>query len=324
MAAASTTGPTNKRSGGLSVDADLSFTVEVPGSGAGPRPVTGHLTGSGTALEVRLSDPLVFAGRSDAKAVRGVAGALAARGLSVTVVGPSGPLVTLGATLTPWWQRRVTGSRHIRIERGAGLWSLARGRTRRPAHRAGAGPVGALPTTDLVPPPMLWPPAPTFLRRPRTASTTHDPDGGGNPRLIMAPRTTSREGLTRPVYALRAQVTTIGSDPSCDIRLPGLAPVHAQVHHDERDEFVLVRTAKPGSTTVNGAAIDSAVLRTASRLQLGSHVLSFYREEYADHGRPYGGRLGGELGRQRPQPPRQGGTARPLSEWSSNDPRRSP
>jgi pSer/pThr/pTyr-binding forkhead associated (FHA) protein len=171
---------------------------------------------------------------------------------------------------------------------------------------------------------MVWPPAPTFLRRPRTVSTTHDPDGGGNPRLIMAPSRTLRPGESRPVYLLAAQVTTIGSDPSCDIRLPGLTPKHAQVHHDERDEFVLVRTSAPGGTIVNGAAVDSAVLRTASRVQLGDHVLSFYREEYADHGRPHGGRLGGELGRQLPQPPRPGGTARPVSEWTSNDPRRSP
>jgi hypothetical protein len=34
-------------------------------------------------------------------------------------------------------------------------------------------------------------------------------------------------------------------------------------------------------------------------------VLTFVREEYADHGRPYGGRIGGELGRQRRQPSRE-------------------
>jgi hypothetical protein len=37
---------------------------------------------------------------------------------------------------------------------------------------------------------------------------------------------------------------------------------------------------------------------------LGEWTMSFYREEYADHGRPYGGRIGGELGRQQAQPPR--------------------
>jgi hypothetical protein len=276
----------------LSIDADLAFSVDVPGD----RTVNGVLTGSGTALELTVSDPLVFAGRSDARAVRGIAAALAARGVSLTVVAPSGPLVTLGAPHTPWWQRRVTGSRHIRIERGAGLWSLARGRARATA--------GALPTSDLVPPTMVWPPAPTFLRRPRTVSTTHDPDGGGNPRLVLAPRIEGPSGGTRQVFALRRDVTTIGSDPDSDIVLPGLAARHAEVRHDERDEFVLVRLGERGRTLVNGAPVDSAVLRTASRVRLGEVTMSFYREEYADHGRPYGGRIGGELGHQRPQPPR--------------------
>ena len=29
----------------------------------------------------------------------------------------------------------------------------------------------------------------------------------------------------------------------------------------------------------------------------------YAREEYADHGRPYGGRVGGEVGHQKAQPP---------------------
>jgi hypothetical protein len=248
----------------LSIEADLAFSVEVPGD----RTVNGVLTGSGTALELTVSDPLAFAGRSDARAVRGIAAALAARGLSLTVVAPSGPLVTLGAPHTPWWQRRVTGSRHIRIERGAGLWSLARGRARATA--------GALP--------------------------------------VLAPRVDGPSGGTRQVFALRRDVTTIGSAPDSDIVLPGLATRHAEVWHDERDEFVLVRLAEREETLVNGAPADTAVLRTASRIRLGEVTMSFYREEYADHGRPYGGRIGGELGRQRPQPPRPataGGPARP-------------
>lgn len=277
---------------GLAVDAHLDFSVELPGD----RSVTGTLRGSGAVLELTVSDPFVFAGRSDARAVRGLAEVLAAQGLSVTVVAPSGPLVTLGAPHTPWWQRWVTGSRHLRIERGAGVWSLARGRARATA--------GALPSADLVPPATVWPPAPTFLRRRRRISTTHGPRGGGRPRLIMAPRATPWPGDVQDSFALRDAVTTIGSHENCDIRLPGLEPRHAQVRLDERDEFVLTRLGAQGSTLVNGAPVDSALLRTASRVQLGDATLSFYREEYADHGRPHGGRLGGEIGHQRRQPPR--------------------
>lgn len=276
----------------LSVEADLQFSASMPGA----REVTGRLTGSGTSLTVRVSDPFVFAGRQDAEAIRGLAHGLAHTGLTVTVVGPSGPLVTLGAPRTSWLQRRLTRSRHIRIERGAGLWSLARG-------RAQAANGGALPVGELAPPPTMWPPAPTFLRRRRTVTTTHDPQHGGNPRLVMAtsPRPTA---VDQPrVFPLRGGVMTIGSAPESDIRLPGLAPRHAEVHHDEQDEFVLVRVAS-SDVHVNGAPEDRALLRNATRLELGDWTLSFSREEYADHGRPYGGRIGGELGHQRSQPPR--------------------
>ncbi len=277
----------------LSLDADLTFSVDVPGA----RRVTGHLSGSGTALELRVDDSFVFAGRRDAAAIRGLATGLAHRGLSITVVGPSGPLVTLGARRTSWLQRRVTRSRHIRIERGAGLWSLARG-------RAQAGSVSALPATELAPPVTMWPLAPTFLRRPRQVTTTHDPNHGGNPRLVMASHEHPHPQDHPPVFRLTREVTTIGSAPDSDIRLPGLAPRHAEVRHDEWDEYVLYRLGSPGTTKANGAPVDHALLRNATRVQFGDWTMSFAREEYADHGRPYGGRIGGELGHQRPQPPR--------------------
>jgi hypothetical protein len=278
----------------IEVDADLGFSLEIPGG----RTVSGQVTGSGRALTLTVSDPFAFAGRQDSPAIRLAAEVLAHQGLSVTVVAPSGPVVTLGAHRPPRWQRWVTGSRHIRIERGAGLLSLARGRARATA--------GALPSSRLLPPGTVWPLAPTLMRRRRRVTTTHDPERGGNPRLVVAPGPHPRPGDVRQVFALRGEVTTIGSDPQCDIRLPGLEPRHAEVRHDQRDEFVLVRVGPGGRTAVNGRPVDTALLRTASRVELGEVTLSFFREEYADHGRPYGGRLGGEFGQNRPQPPRSG------------------
>ena len=278
----------------VSVDADLEVVLDLPGA----RPVTGSLTGSGKALELRVSDPFLFAGRSDAGAIRGVADGLARRGLTVTVVAPTGPLVTLGAPRTSWLQRRVTGSRHIRVERGAGLWNLLRGRVQAPSG-------GALPATDLAPPATVFPLAPTFLRRPRMVTTTHDPAGGGNPRLIMAPRDDPWPGDRQEVFRLRRETTTIGSDQGCDIVLAGLEPVQAHVLHDQDDEYLLVRThGRPEATRVNGAPADRSLLRTASRVEVGAWTMTFFREEFADHGRPYGGRVGGEIGHQRPQPER--------------------
>ncbi len=278
----------------LTVDVDLEFSVDIPGS----RTVTGSLTGSGKTLELQVSDPVLFAGRADSGAIRGLAQALAGKGLSVRVISTSGLLVTLGASRTSWLQRRVTGSRHIRIERGAGLWSLVRGRTKSPTG-------GALPVAELAPPPTLTPIAPTMARRRRRpVTTTHDPDRGGNPRLILPVGPYPRVGERPTVFMLRDDVTTIGGGGDCDIRLPGLEPLHAEIRHDDEDEFVLERTAAGADTRVHGAPVQSAILRTGSRVDLGEWQLSFFREEYADHGRPYGGRIGGELGYQRPQPSR--------------------
>ena len=44
------------------------------------------------------------------------------------------------------------------------------------------------------------------------------------------------------------------------------------------------------------------ILRTGARIELGPWRMGFFREEFADHGRPYGGRVGGELARQKRQP----------------------
>lgn len=278
----------------LAVDAELEFSVDIPGS----RTVRGVLTGSGKAMELRVNDPILFAGSSDTSVIRGLAKGLAGQGLQLSVTGPSGPLVTLGASKTSWLQRRVTGSRHIRVERSASLWLLLRGRSRAPIG-------GALPLAELAPPPTLFPVAPTMARRPRQpVTTTHGRPGAGNPRMIMAPRRYPKPGDRQLVFGLRGDVTTIGSGVGCDIRLPRLESVHAEIRHDDEDEYVLVRMSSPDGTRVNGAPVNSAVLRTASRVQVGEWTMSFYREEYTDHGRPYGGRIGGELGHQRPQPGR--------------------
>lgn len=277
----------------LTIDAHLEFSVDIQGS----QTVTGVLTGSGKTLELRVSNPSLFAGATDSSVIRGLAQGLAGKDVLLSVIAPSGPLVTLGAARTSWLQRTATGSRHIRIERWTSLWSLIRGRTRDLS--------AALPVSGLAPPLTPFPIAPTMVRRRRLPlTTTHDPNGGGNPRMIMAPRRYPQPDDPDVVYALRDDVTTIGSGRDCDIRLPGLEPLHAEIRHDDDDEFVLVRVGSFGGTRVNGAPVDTAVLRTASRVDVGGRTMSFYREEFADHGRPYGGRIGGELGHQRSQPSR--------------------
>jgi hypothetical protein len=278
-----------------SVQADLTFSVDVPGEA----PVTGSLEGAGSRLVLRVSDPAAFAGGADAAGLRRVADELHRLGVAVQVRDSRDvPLLTMGAVRPPWWQRPLTRSPHLQVAGLRGLAAAGRGRAR--------GGEPRLPGAGLAPPATPYPLAPTFLRRPvRRVTTTHDPARGGLPRLIELPA----DGLVRsddPVHWLQKERTLIGSDPACDVVLPGLAPIQAEVRQNDADEFTLV--ALDPDTRVHGERIFSAVLRTAARIELGPEprrVLTFVREEYADHGRPYGGRIGGELGHQRSQPTRR-------------------
>lgn len=277
------------------VEADVCFRVDTPGH----PPVTGSLTGRGSALTLRVSDPAAFAGSADAAGLRRIATELADLGISVQVRDADDvPLVVLGNVRCPWWQRPFTRSPHMRVAGIRGVVSAGRGRLRNDE--------SALPDPALLPPPTPFPVAPTFLRRPvRRVTTTHDPGRGGLPRLVERPG----PGITRsahPVHWLPGDRTTIGSDAACDIVLPGLAPLHAVVVHDDADEFVITAIGD-AEVRVHGRRVDSSILRSSTRIELGSgpaRILAFLREEYADHGRPHGGRIGGELGRQQPQPPR--------------------
>lgn len=281
------------------VDADVCFRVDTEGRA----PVTGSLTGRGSSLTLRVSDPAAFAGGADAAGLRRIAAELADLDLSVQVRDADDvPLLSLGAVRCPWWQRPFTRSPHMRVAGLRGVVSAGRGRLR--------SDESTLPGPGLLPPSTPYPVAPTFLRRPvRRVTTTHDPARGGLPRLVERPG----PGITRtshPVHWLQEDVTTIGSDPACDVVLPGLAPLHAEVVHDDADEFV-VHAVGDAEVRVHGRRVSSAILRSSTRVELGSgavgpaRILAFLREEYADHGRPHYGRIGGELGRQRPQPPRE-------------------
>lgn len=277
----------------VSFDADLRFSVSVPGHG----PVAGSLVGRGRRLELRLDDAVAFAGRGDSAAVRAVAEVLAGYGVTVSVIAQERTLLEFGATNPGWLQRRVTGSRHLRIVSLRGALAGARG-------RAGSAE-GMLPGRALVPPPTLYPVAPTFARKPAPPiSTTHDPRRGGNPRLVVTVGNKRLPDSGMLIHPLRSELTVIGSAPDCDIRLTGLAPVHAVVEHDDQDELVLHDRAGDRTTRVNGVPVERRVLRTGARIELGDWILAYRRAEYADHGRPFGGRVGGELGYQKPQPGR--------------------
>ena len=111
-------------------------------------------------------------------------------------------------------------------------------------------------------------------------------------------------------FHLNPGVTTIGSAPDNDLQLDGLDPHHGEVRRDDNDEYVYVDLDSDVGTTVHGQPVGQAILRTGALIVLGEWTVSYYREEFADHGRPYGGRQGGEFAHQRPQTvPRERGSS---------------
>lgn len=134
-------------------------------------------------------------------------------------------------------------------------------------------------------------------------TTTHAGWGAGDPRLLI-----SRED-DRSVHHITTDTVRVGSAEGNELRLADTDPVHATIAHDERDEYVLTlhgageMNANPLSAETDGGD-RSEILRTGARFTAGPWTLVFSREEFADHGRPFGGREGGELDDQPPQPAR--------------------
>jgi len=273
------------------LDIDLDFSVEFEGS-----EITGTVTASGTEIEVRVSDPagLVSGGRSSIRAVRQVALELAKRGAVVSLAGEAGVLARIGAVRASVADRLLTGSPHISVRSYPALLAAARSK-----------PSGQSPL--FVPPLTLVPLAPTLERnRQRHITTTHYTPGSGRPRLIFVLGSEYWDGRPPREFDLKpGGVTTIGSAENADLRLAGLEPAHAEIRHDENDEYYLhvlgEQTVFPVLDPDSGGG---RILRTGARIELGEWRMGYFREEFADHGRPFGGRLGGELAEQKPQVPR--------------------
>ena len=165
------------------------------------------------------------------------------------------------------------------------------------------GEDGAPALARLLPPATPLPLTPTFTPRlRRRVTTTHDPLGGGDPRLVYY-LTPPEQGGQRQVLPLRRGVTTVGGAAEDDLTVPGLRAGHVRIERDpQTDEYEVVPVAG-ATTTVSGEAVaESARLRTGLIVRAGEVSFTYVRDEYADHGRPYGGREGGEFSRQRPQP----------------------
>ncbi len=135
----------------------------------------------------------------------------------------------------------------------------------------------------------------------REPGTTHAEHGAGDPQLV-AVREPGGDLGERLVFSLRREETTVGSAEDQDIRLDGLRPAHFVILHDGRDEYRLRELAEVGGGS--NAQAGDRILRTGANIAAGPWDFTFRRDEFADHGRPYGGRMGGEGSDNRTQPPR--------------------
>jgi len=142
----------------------------------------------------------------------------------------------------------------------------------------------------------------------RQPTTTHAERGAGRPRLHI------RDELNRYVHEITADLTRIGSAEDNEVVLPGAEPMHATITHDAADEYILTMfgAGETNAATPQGpqGRLSTETLRTGAHFSAGGWHLVFARDEYADHGRPYGGRQGGEFAHQRRQAPRPDYTPR--------------
>ncbi|MGI9007529.1 MAG: FHA domain-containing protein [Streptosporangiaceae bacterium] len=134
-------------------------------------------------------------------------------------------------------------------------------------------------------------------------TTTHDPHGGGHPRLILALGGLAEAHSAQREFPLFPGTTTVGSAADADVRLIGLEHRHAEVRRDGADEYVYCDLGSSAGSRVDGQPVGEWALHTGDRIEIGRWILSYYRDEFADHGRPYGGREGGGPYRPpRPEP----------------------
>ena len=273
------------------LDIDVEFSVLF-----GEETITGTVSAEGNVVDIRVSNPAdLMGGRRDALPVlRQMALALAKRGIVVSLSGPDGSLASIGAVRAPVADRLITGSPHIMVRSMPLLLKALRSKPREQS------PV-------FVPPLTLAPLAPTLERNRRhRVTTTHYTPGSGRPRLIFVLGSAVWDGKPPREFELTQTTTTIGSGETADLRLDGIDPLHAEIRHDANDEYVLfVNGESAGFPVLDPDTGRGRVLRTGARIDIGEWRLAYFREEFADHGRPFGGRMGGELARQKPQPPRQ-------------------
>jgi hypothetical protein len=135
-----------------------------------------------------------------------------------------------------------------------------------------------------------------------TNATDDDvPARAGHPRLVIATGGHAVVGSPeaagiQQAFALTQDLVSIGSADTQDVQLTGLEPEHGVIRREaDKDEWVYSDVHASTASRVGGVLTDGAGLHHGDRLELGAVTLIFQRDEEADHGRPDGGRQGGEF-----------------------------
>jgi hypothetical protein len=135
----------------------------------------------------------------------------------------------------------------------------------------------------------------------KDATDDEVPALGGHPRLVIAtgghaPIGSPEAAGIQRAFTLDGDAVTIGSADTQDVQLTGLEPEHGVIRREaDADEWVYSDVHPSTASRVDGALTDGAGLHHGDRLELGAVTLVFQRDEEADHGRPDGGREGGDF-----------------------------
>lgn len=273
-------------------DIDLQFSVQSPGDPTtGAERASGTVQAAGKTITIATDSLSILpsAGKIDRRALNDLALKLKDLGLVLVINGPNGTVLSLGEVKPGLVSRLGTSSTAIRLGRPGAYRQLRSRGAGRPARS-----LLAIPGT-------MFPLVPTIRRTyRRSATTTHYARGGGAPRLIYVKDSETWNGVAPHVVPIPEEGLAIGSAPGCGLALAGLDAAHARIVHNDLDEYVLVADGRVGGSAGLGPG-DKYTLRSGARIELGDWRIVFVREEYADHGRPFGGRNGGELAIQRPQ-----------------------
>jgi hypothetical protein len=133
------------------------------------------------------------------------------------------------------------------------------------------------------------------------ANVDGPPVRGGHPRLVIAtgghaPIGSPEAAGIQRAFTLDGDVVTIGSADTQDVQLDGLEPEHGVMRRGtDADEWVYSDVRPSTGSRVDGVLSEGTGLHHGDRLELGAVTLVFQRDEDADHGRPDGGREGGDF-----------------------------